>query len=272
VSGAARSTGYVSSGGERIYYEVVGEGTGVVFCHGLGGNHASWFQQVPRFAPSHRVVTWDQRGFGNSTRSTGNFGPAPAVDDLVVVLDTLGLERVHVVGQSMGGWVALGTALHHGGRLRSLVLSDTPAGVQTPEIGHALAAAAERVRDGWPPAGIGAHPALSDGFVASNPDAAYLYQELSSFGHKADEREMFARMGDVRVDPAELDALSVPVLLVVGEEDRLCPPAAVTELARLIAGAELVVVAGAGHSPYFETPGAFNDVVLSFVDRVDAGG
>jgi 3-oxoadipate enol-lactonase len=71
----------VESGAESIWVEVDGRGDGpaVVLTHGLGGNHASWWQQVPALvAAGYRVVTWDQRGFGRSTRRGGDVGPGPA--------------------------------------------------------------------------------------------------------------------------------------------------------------------------------------------------
>src|SRR5207253_3519304 len=76
------TTGFVDNDGERIYYEVTGSGTPLVLCHGLGGNLAIWWRQLDRFAAHHTVVTWDQRGFGNSTCVSGDFGPAPARRDL----------------------------------------------------------------------------------------------------------------------------------------------------------------------------------------------
>ncbi|MGH9028936.1 MAG: alpha/beta fold hydrolase, partial [Acidimicrobiales bacterium] len=70
-----RTTRTFESGGERIYFESLGEGDPVVLSHGLGGNHGCWWRVAPALAESHRVVTWDQRGFGNSTRRTGRYGP-----------------------------------------------------------------------------------------------------------------------------------------------------------------------------------------------------
>jgi len=267
VSGE-RTTGYVASGGERIYYEVTGEGTPVVLCHGLGGNHAIWWQQVGPLSEHHRVVTWDQRGFGNSTRKTGVFGPGPAVDDLLVLLDELGLERTHLVGQSMGGWVALGTALAHGDRLRSLVLTDTPAGVRAPEINRLLAESVGRVSAARGPGSALPHPALGDRFVRQYPERAVLYQQISSFGDKAPDEEMFRRIGETSVELGELASLALPVTLVVGDDDRLVRPAAMAVLAEAL-GAELHVLAGCGHSPYFEDPAAWNEVVGGFLRAVD---
>src|SRR5689334_13474729 len=104
-------TGFVSSDGEEIYYESTGEGETILFCHGLGGNHANWFQQVPFFAGSYRCITWDQRGFGCSTNRGGEVSPARAVRDLKRLVDEPGLAPFHLIGQSMGGWAAVGFAL-----------------------------------------------------------------------------------------------------------------------------------------------------------------
>jgi glyoxylase-like metal-dependent hydrolase (beta-lactamase superfamily II) len=131
---------FIESDSEQIYFEFWGDsGPVVILGHGLGGNHAVWYQQVAFLSQHYRVITWDQRGFGNSTRSTGVIGPAPAVEDLARVLEHLEVERAHVIGQSMGGWSALGFAIDHPERVISLVLADTTAGIFTPAIRQTLA-------------------------------------------------------------------------------------------------------------------------------------
>jgi 3-oxoadipate enol-lactonase len=259
------STGAFEIDGERIYYESVGAGDPVVLCHGLGGNHASWWRVVPALAEQQRVVTWDQRGFGNSTRRSGRYGPEQAVGDLLGLLDHLGLDRVQLVGQSMGGWVAMGFALAQKDRLRSLVLTDTLAGVSTPEIADALRAVGAR-RSGAP-GEVGDHPALGEGFRRDRPDLAFLYQEISSMGDKADDAEMLALIGAMRAPLDQVEQIGVPVLLVVGQADQLCPPAAMALIADRIPGAEFEVVAGAGHSPYFERPEEWSRIVGDFLGR-----
>ncbi len=100
-------TGTVACGGEKIYYEVSGDDDlpAIMLTHGAGGTHAAWFQQVPTLAATgFRVITWDCRGFGNSTFTTGVHGSAAAVADMAAVLDATGTPGAHLVGQSMGGW------------------------------------------------------------------------------------------------------------------------------------------------------------------------
>ena len=100
-------TGTVACGGEEIYYEVSGDDDlpAIMLTHGAGGTHAAWFQQVPTLAANgFRVITWDCRGFGNSTFTSGVHGSAAAVADMAAVLDATGTPGAHLVGQSMGGW------------------------------------------------------------------------------------------------------------------------------------------------------------------------
>ena len=92
----------------ELYYEVHGEGPSVVFAHGLGGNHASWFQQVPFFARSYQVVTFDHRGFGNSRDVAGGADRPRFVEDLKDLLDHLDITKAALVGQSMGGATCAG--------------------------------------------------------------------------------------------------------------------------------------------------------------------
>ena len=120
-----REFGTLDHDGERLYWECAGDGdaSALVLCHGAGGNHAVWYQQVPVFAETRRVLTWDHRGFGRSTARKGPTTPALAVGDLEALLDHLEIERCDVVGQSMGGWTALGFAVANPGRVRRLVLA-----------------------------------------------------------------------------------------------------------------------------------------------------
>ncbi len=253
------TTGTCSSGGEDICYEVSGSGPeSVVLGHGLGGNHAVWFQQVPVFAEHFRVVTWDQRGFGKSSNRAGAAGPPTAVADLHALLDHLSIERAHLVGQSMGGWCVVGFVLRSPDRVRSLVVADSTGGIVNDEIVRALTSAERRpVRDGV----LGSHPAVGDGLA---PDKAFLYQQIGSFRGNVADADMIAALLSTRYPLEDIAELDVPALCVVGSADDLIPPAAVREVASLL-GAEFREIADAGHSPYFEQPEAWNNVVLDFL-------
>jgi pimeloyl-ACP methyl ester carboxylesterase len=261
-----RSTGFANSDGERIYYESVGDGEPtLVLCHGAGGNHAVWYQQVPVFARHRRVITWDHRGFGRSTARGGPTRPELAVHDLGAVLATAGVAgSIDLVGQSMGGWTALGFALAEPARVRRLVLADTPGGIVTPELAAALRSLGPSPLNAE--AVLGRHPALGASLVARDPARAYLYQMLGAFGEPELPKIGAALFGTVVADPA-LAALANRVLFVVGAEDALFPPAAIRASAAKIPGARVVEIPDAGHSPYFEQPDAWNRAVAAFLEN-----
>jgi 3-oxoadipate enol-lactonase len=270
-----RTTGFVTSDEDSIYYEASGWSRNVplMFCHGLGGNHASWFQQVPEFARDYFVITWDHRGFGLSSDRNSSSGPAHAVTDLTAVLDNLDVERVHLVGQSMGGWTALGFVIREPDRVLTLTLADTIAGVYTPEIAAALQGTLQQ--DGMPSSDwenvLGQHPALGRGFRQTNPVGAYLYQQIAGFG-PARHAEIMVGLGKTAYRDNSLRDVQTPVLFLVGEQDELFPPAMVRSVAPKFSNAQVVELPGAGHSPYFETPRAWNDALRQFLGKPASAG
>src|SRR5438067_3086537 len=106
---------FADASGCRIYYETYGPRAGtapaIVFAHGAGGNHLSWWQQVPHFMDRYTCVAFDHRGYGRSVDSADRPGGARYVDDLRALLDHLELQSATLVAQSMGGWTCLGLAL-----------------------------------------------------------------------------------------------------------------------------------------------------------------
>ena len=249
--------------GDDVYFEAVGdpEAPVVVLGHGAGGNHAIWYQQVPVFARDYYVIAWDQRGFGLSTNRNGLANPRTATADLLAILDDLGVARAHVVGQSLGGWAALGFAVGHADRVRSLVLADTIGGIAIPEWWKA---AVQAQRDG--PFN---HPALSDRFCRDNPERSHLYLQIGGLKRdpSPDQLAVLRGLRDVTYGDDDLAAHAIPTLFIVGSEDEIFSPATIAEAAARVPGAGVEQIEGAGHSPYFERPEAWNALVLDFWKR-----
>jgi len=259
--------GTVERDGERVYYEWFHRGEGddrpvVVLTHGAGGSHASWFNQVPALAERFRVLTWDSRGFGNSTCVRGVVSAEVAVADLDAVLASAGVrDAVHLVGQSMGGWWIVAFAMAHRHRVRSLTLSDTPGGIWTPALRDHFGTFQRG--GGLRSEVVGEHRALGATTMATQPTLAFLYQQLGSF-HEPPMAAVGRAIVDTVVPVEAVRALDLPVLVIAGEQDEIFPASGLRELAGLV-GARYVELAGAGHSPYFETPGPFNEALLEFL-------
>jgi len=248
--------------GERIWVETAGTGPDLVLTHGLGGNAAAWYQQLPYFSQRYRVITWDQRGFGRSSNTRGLAGPAAAISDLVAILNELNVESVDLVGQSMGGWVTLGAALAVPERVRSIVLACTTAGIPVgfgAEVEPPLTAATATARP------LGEHPAIGGRLQSLDMARAYLYQALGTFGSRPTDAEFFRMLQDFTFTPEQLATVSAPVLLIAGELDDLMTPERLRSAAELLPDARVLELADRGHSPYFEDPDPWNDHVSRFI-------
>ena len=257
--------------GCQLYYEDDGpladdgssaasDAPAIVFAHGAGGNHLSWWQQVPAFNHAYRCIVIDHRGFGRSTLNEGATAPTPGVfiDDLEALLDHLGIEKTALVAQSMGGWSCLGLALRHPQRVAALVMADTLGGVTNEVIDSARQAGRERIqRDGL--LRLAYSPRLRD----ERPEMAFLYDEISGLNRPLSEILPDGLPSVVSAD--ELAALPVPTLWVVGEEDPITPPNAIREGLRLTRGSEYFESPQTGHSVYFERAADFNARLQEFL-------
>ena len=261
--------GFVESNAEQIYYESWGgAGEAIILGHGLGGSHAVWYQQVAALSAHYRVVTWDQRGFGRSSATSGDIGPVPAARDLARLLDHLEIETAHVVGQSMGGWSALAFAIDHPERVGSLVLADTTAGIFTHQIYEALLNYGMETSKSPPidELPLGHHPAVGTQLLAEDLAQSFLYTQLGSLTDPPPPAAIFPLLLSTNHTDRLAD-LKAPTLFVVGEDDPIMPPPLIEAAAQLIDGSTVEVIGDTGHSPYFERPSDWNDVVSAFVQH-----
>lgn len=247
--------------GIQLYYEGTGQGPAVVFAHGAGGNHLSWWQQVPAFSQSFRCITFDHRGFGQSINPPDSEGRSLFVEDLRELLDYLGIEETFLVAQSMGGLTCLGFALAYPSRSRGLVLADTTGGIGEGNV-------VELLRQRQSPDDVLLR-ALSAGFQERDPAKSFLYSQINQMNPPRDLEPNGFLSGE-GPKASELSRMTVPTLLIVGSQDVVMPPP-VMELSRqLIPDSRLETVAGAGHSVYFEQPEVFNRLILDFFSQVMA--
>jgi 3-oxoadipate enol-lactonase len=266
-----RRIGRLERPGCSIHYEVTGAGPALVFAHGLGGNHLSWWQQVAHFSPRHTCVAFSHRGFAPSSAIEGGPEPRDYASDLGALIDHLGLADVSIVAQSMGGWSAIEHAIARPGTVRALVLAATTGTLDLRRIGEpersrldAWLAESTARRAQWREQGI--HPAAGARMAAEQPALHLLYRHIDDMNRGLDKEALRARMSALRVrDPADLAAARCPVLFVSNDEDVQMPPFAADAIVRVVPGARVVHIADAGHSAYFERACTFNSIVEEFV-------
>jgi len=264
--------GYLDRADCRVYYEVAGSGPVMVFAHGLGGNHLSWWQQVPHFRERYACVTFAHRGFAPSSAPADGPDPADYAGDLAALVDHLGAQDVRIVAQSMGGWSALEYALAAPARVRALVLASTAGtiaraaslfddGEQMPgwERGAAAAAAAMQAN--------GVHVAAGERMAREQPAAHFLYQAIDALSGIDKTKLRHRLVAGLTRPPEVLRTLDVPTLWLAGDEDVVYPPFLSDILARMMPKAEVARVRQAGHSVYFERPAEFNRIVDAFLAR-----
>ena len=244
--------------GIELHYQSYGEGETVVFAHGAGGNLLSWWQQIPFFSQRYRCITFDHRGFGHSYDELEGPGAEAFVDDLTGLLDHLEVASAHLVAQSMGGRTALGFAVAHPDRTRSLVMADTVGGMAEPEVVELH----RKWRDSHASTEAIGSRAVSTGFRKRSPELANLYLQISRTNPPRPQAGAPASEGP---RGAQLSGMKVPTLFIVGEEDELTPPHVIEAAAGFIPGAKVTRVPDAGHSVYFEQPEIFNFEVLRFI-------
>ncbi|MFN8457546.1 MAG: alpha/beta hydrolase [Anaerolineae bacterium] len=121
----------ITANGVTLAYDDYGQGEPILFIHGIFVSRAAWYPQINYFAQTHRVITYDMRGHGESSASDDRYSVALFAQDAVALLDALGLERAVCCGHSFGGMVAQELALSHPGRVSRLILAESSYGVRS---------------------------------------------------------------------------------------------------------------------------------------------
>ena len=252
-----------------IRYAVAGEGPAVLLIHGFPLDHTLWLDQSRDLAGEARVVAIDLRGFGASPRMGHDvLDMERHASDCDLVLDELGIDRAHVVGLSMGGYVALALADLFGHRVASMVLMDTKAAPDDDGAKAGRLAMAERlVTEGRTAVAAG----MAGGLLGPAPSLEARARFLTMAESVPYETYVGALMG-MRQRPdrtAVVAAFDGPVTVVSGADDGLMSGGDVAEpLAATARNGELVVIDGAGHLPPIEQPVATTDALRRHLERV----
>jgi pimeloyl-ACP methyl ester carboxylesterase len=244
-SGIRTSPREIRVGGWPVRYEAAGDGEPVVLVHGLSASTRWWYRNVPAIAERYRIYLVDLPGFGGMRRFRRQFVLAETASWLSQWIEAAGLERVHLVGHSMGGYASVRLAASRPELVRRLVLV-APAGVPDGRsmLGHLV-------------------PLMLAARYATPAFMPVLVRDALRMGPTTlwrAARDLLAE--DVREDLQKIEAST---LLVWGENDPLIPPAVGDLLREEIPDSRLLLMRGAGHVPMFDRPSEFDAALLAFL-------
>ncbi len=278
MNNTAVQHGYAQAGDVRIAYQVSGEGPALICCHPMGWDHSIWDQHRARFSSSYQLITFDQRGCGDSDHPAFEEGAESAytvdsfAEDLRAVLDELGVEKARVLGFSMGVVAALRFAIKWPSRVERLVLVSAMAS----RLPEAIVQRARLVEDMLQQQGL----EETYNFYFSGPmfeganNSADFQRNIARMLSKATPQG-FQGCFRVTIDRptmvSELPGITAPTLILVGARDIHYLDEA-DLLAEKIPDARKFVVEDAGHPIAVQAPGVFQDQVMGFLGHTLSGG
>ena len=255
--------------GRRAAYDLLGPAGAPVVCmtHSLASDSGMWAEQVPALlGAGYRVLRSDMRGHGGSEATPGDYTMQQLGDDLDALLAALDVERIHLVGLSVGAMLGMAFALAHGEKLASLVLCDAQASSGSgARQAWSMPLAMVRQQGTLAPVATGLLRAwLSDEYKAREPQRWQQIRETILATPPAGFEGCVAAMSDFDFS-AQLPSLRVPALVLYGESDPMTKPEETRRLAELVPGARADAISGAKHFPNVEQPAAFNRALLDWL-------
>ncbi|MEM6440710.1 MAG: alpha/beta hydrolase [Pseudomonadota bacterium] len=275
------NTKITTDDGVSLHVVEAGEGTPIVFVHEFAGDHRSWEPQMRAFARRHRCIAYDARGYPPSDVPTDltAYSQDRAADDVLSVMDGMGVETAHVVGCSMGGFATLHFGLRHPDRARSLLCCGVGYGAEPQErekFRREADAIAARLRAEGMEAFAEAYAAGPTRVPHRRKDPRGFAEFVAGMAEHSAEGSALTQLGVQKERPSLYDledrlaALTVPTLIVTGDEDWPCLAPNVF-LKTTIPSANLLVVPGSGHAVNLEEPDAFNAALAELIATVEAG-
>jgi pimeloyl-ACP methyl ester carboxylesterase len=291
---------FARAGSVKLHYIEAGSASSeppIVLLHGLGSTVTKWRDALPIMATRRRTIAVDMPGFGRSEAPRGHYTFGFLAGGIHAFLDSVGVDRCMLVGNSLGGITAMWLAAAWPERVAGLVLVDPalplPPGARPdaktiarmavaslPGVGEALYAGFMKLRSADWQVADGLRRNVADESRVSAETLRLMHEEAQQ--RRSDprlrapllsaQRNLLWMLSARRADVERVAAsLRVPTLLVWGSEDLLVPLAVGEHWVGRIPGAELIVLEGAGHNPQIEVPDRFSEIVLAFAERLDAG-
>jgi pimeloyl-ACP methyl ester carboxylesterase len=253
----------------EIYYEVHGQGDPLVLIMGLRRNLEWWYCQIPSLSKHFKVLVFDNRGAGRSDKPKMDYSIRLFTDDTAELMKSLDIRKAHVLGVSMGGYIAQELAVNYPEMVRSLILGCTSAGGD-----RVVLMSPERLKKFTANAGLSPEEILrnnmdiyfSDNFIREHSERIKEFIEISLRYYQppdAFERQFAACLKHDTVH--RLNRVTMPTLIMSGDDDPLVPPENSRILKELVPQAELIFFSGKRHCFFIEQAEMVNQAVTSFL-------
>ncbi len=257
----------VVEGNEVAYFDE-GKGTTIVFIHGFPFDKSMWEHQLVLVREQYRVIAYDVRGHGNTSANSTEFSISQFTNDLLAFLNQLEIKRVILCGLSMGGYIALHAIELFPDKITGLILSDTQCAADTEEARGKRMKAIELIQNN----GL-------EQYASDSVKNLFAPSSLENQKEKVDSIKntilktppdnickTLMALANRKEKCSTLEKIKVPVLILVGEADKVTPPAAATKMHDLIKESTLYSIKNAGHLSNLENPKEFNGHLKNFLE------
>ena len=262
----------VKANGIELYYEIQGEGQPLVLISGLGYSLWQWHRMVPILADDFQVITFDNRGVGQSDKPEGPYIAQMLAADIVGLLDTLGIEKAIVAGHSMGGFIAQAVSLDFPQRMTKLTLCSTNFGGphHVPVTPDAMKVLTDVTSDPVTRFKNGLVVSTAPGWAEKNPEMIKSWVEwrvanpVEPAAYQAQLAIGLSLLPEAAAFEAKLPQIKIPTLILFGEYDQVVPPANAELLANQISGSQICILPNARHFFPIEVPEAASRAIIEF--------
>lgn len=262
----------VKANGIELYYEVHGEGRPLILISGLGYPLWQWHKMVPYLAEYFKVITFDNRGVGQSDKPAGAYTAQMLAADTVGLLDPLGIDKAIVAGHSMGGFIAQAMTLDFPQRVEKLILCSTNFGGphHVPVTPEGMKVLTDVASDALTRFKNGLVVSTAPGWAEKNPEmiAKWIKWRVANPVELGPYQSQLAiGLGLLPAAAAfetKLPAINIPTLILFGEHDKVVPPANAELLSKQLSNSQVVIFPNAGHFFPIEIPEAASRAIIEF--------
>ena len=242
----------------------------LIFIHGFPFNKSMWYNQMKELMGEFRVISYDIRGHGNTDKGVADFSIELFAQDLIGFMDELKIDKAIICGLSMGGYIALNAVTNFPERFDALILSDTNCIADTPEASEKRLKSIDTIKANgmeWYADVSTKNLFAPQSLLTKTIEIEYVREMILKTSEHSIYNTLLA-LANRKETCSKLSQIKVPVLILVGKEDKITPPEAAERMHLSIKESNLKIIELAGHVSNLENPDEFNDQLRKFLGKI----